>query len=159
MELLHRRIEHLLDDARQSMDLVDEQDVSGIAVRSDRRQIPGALDGGAARDADLAAHLVRDAIGGRRLPDPGRPVQQDVLERLLAQLRGLEQDAKVALDGVLVDVVGVVETPRSERELEMALLVARLRRGETLLPASASASRPATTTFTPPATRSRAPRG
>ena len=88
MELLHRRIEHLLDDPRQAVDLVDEQDVARRAVREDRGEVTGAFDRGTARDADLRAHLVRDAVRGRRLPDAGRPVEQDVLDRLLAQLRG-----------------------------------------------------------------------
>src|SRR5919204_2293805 len=124
------------------MDLVDEQHVARVAVREDRGEVARSLDCRTARDPDLYGHLVRDAVRGRGLADARRAVEEHVLERLLPELRRVELHAQLRLHRVLVDVVGVVEGARPERQLERALLVARLRRGEALLRhAFASASR------------------
>ena len=39
LEVLHRRIEHLLDDAVQAVDLVDEEHVAALEVGEDRREV------------------------------------------------------------------------------------------------------------------------
>src|SRR2546422_9715937 len=84
MELLHRRVEDLLDDAGQTVDLVDEQDGTVLEVRQDRGEIAGAFDRRPARDLYRNTELVRDHARERGLPHSRRTVERDVLERLVA---------------------------------------------------------------------------
>ena len=74
--VLHRRIEDLLDDAVEAMDLVDEQHVAGVEVGQQRRQIARALDHRTGGRANVDAHLARDHIGERGLAEPRRTVEQ-----------------------------------------------------------------------------------
>ena len=46
-EVLHRRIEHLLDLVVEAVDLVDEEDVALLEVREDGGEVARAGDGGA----------------------------------------------------------------------------------------------------------------
>src|SRR2546430_5828493 len=84
MEFLHRRVENLLDDAGQTVDLVDEQDGAVLEVRQDRGEIAGTFDRGPARDLYRNTELVRDHARERGLPHSRRTVERDVLERLVA---------------------------------------------------------------------------
>ena len=54
------------------------------------------------------------------LPRPGRPDEQDVVERLVARLRRLQRDRELVLDPRLPDEVA--EPPRAQRLLELFLL-------------------------------------
>ena len=107
MELLHRRVEDLLDDAGQTVDLVDEQDGTVLEVRQDRGEIAGAFDRGPARDLYRNTELVRDHARERGLPHSRRTVERDVLERLVAGLGRFYDDAELPFDLVLVDVLVV----------------------------------------------------
>ena len=62
-EVLHRRVEHLLDGAGQPVDLVDEEDVAVVEVREDRGDVPGALERGPARDPQADVELGGDDAG------------------------------------------------------------------------------------------------
>ena len=88
LEVLHRRVEDLLDGARQPVDLVDEEDVAVVEVGEDRGEVAGPLE---RRAADVMckpdAHLGGDDAGERGLAQPGRAGEQQVVERLAA-LRG-----------------------------------------------------------------------
>src|SRR5688572_21482613 len=105
------------------MYLVDEQHLAGLKVRQDRGQVPGPLDRGAAGDADRNAELVGDDVGERGLAHAGRSMQRDMVERLAAALRGLDEDPQLTFDRVLVDVFVVGEALRPERRLERSLAV------------------------------------
>src|SRR2546430_9414549 len=111
MELLHRRVEDLLDDARQTVDLVDEQDGTVLEVRQDRGEIAGAFDRGPARDLYRNTELVRDHARERGLPHSRRTVERDVLERLVAGPGPLHDHAAPPPDplpgGVLVRPQGL----------------------------------------------------
>ena len=72
-EVLHRRVEHLLDGAREAVDLVDEQHVAGLEVRQNGVEVEGAVDGRAGGDAHLHAHLVGEDAASVVLPRPGGP--------------------------------------------------------------------------------------
>ena len=74
--VLHRRVEDLLDDAVEAVDLVDEEDVAGLEVGEHRRQIARPLDHRAGGRADADPHLARDDVGERGLAEPGRAVEQ-----------------------------------------------------------------------------------
>ena len=51
------------------------------------------------------AELVADDIRERRLAEPGRSVEQHVIERFAALARGGNRDLKVRADALLADVV------------------------------------------------------
>ena len=71
--------------------------------------------------AHLHAELVGDHIGERRLAEAGRAVQQDVVERLAALLRGGNRDLQILAHAVLADVL--VEPPRAEARFVLRVLV------------------------------------
>src|SRR5213593_504382 len=81
-----------------------------------------------ARDTDRHPQLVGDDVRERRLPHPGWAVERDVLKRLAARLRRLDEDAQVAFDLVLIDVLVVRETLRPQRRLQRTLAVLAHRR-------------------------------
>ena len=109
-EVVDRRVEALLDDGVQAVDLVDEEDVVLLrASCEERRERALVLDDRAARRDELDAHLVREDVRERRLAEAGRPAEEDVIERLAALLRRLDEDAEVLLVLRLPDVV--VEGP------------------------------------------------
>ncbi len=82
LEILHRRIQHLLDGGLQAVDLVDEQHVARLQVGQDRGQVAGALDHRAGGGAEADAQLARDDLRQRGLAQARRPVQQHVVHRL-----------------------------------------------------------------------------
>ena len=95
LEILHRRIEDLLDRRLQAVDLVDEQHVAGLQVGQDRGQVAGALDHRAGGGAEADAQLARDDLRQRGLAEAGRAVQQHVVQRLAAGARGGDEDGEV----------------------------------------------------------------
>ena len=105
LEVFHRRIEDLLDDRAQAMDLVDEQHVVRLQVRQQRRQVAGALDHRSGRLPQAHAQLVRDDVRERGLAETRRAEDQHVIERLASVARGLDEDLHLRLDGRLADVV------------------------------------------------------
>ena len=105
LEFLQRRIQHLLDDRAEPVDLVDEQHVVGFEVGQDRREIAGAFEHGTRSLAEVDPHLVRDDVGQRRLAESRRPEDQHMVERLAAAPGGLDEDAHLLLDARLADVL------------------------------------------------------
>ena len=90
-EVLHRRVEVLLDDRLQAVDLVDEQDVAAAERGEDARQVALALERRARGHAHLGPQLVREQVRQRGLAEPGRPGEQHVVERLAALARRLRR--------------------------------------------------------------------
>ena len=87
-----------------------------IAARS-----PGRSMTGPCRRSDGDAELVRDDGGQRRLAEPGRAVEQRVVERLAAVPRRGDRDLQVLSDPILADVV--VERAGPEPGLVLDVLV------------------------------------
>ncbi|MNE53191.1 hypothetical protein D3C80_1479020 [compost metagenome] len=85
------------------MDLVDEQDVARLQIGQDRRQIPRLGQdrprGGAKAHAQFPRHDLRQ----RRLAQPRRSEQQDVIQRLRAPARRVDEDLQIALGRRLTD--------------------------------------------------------
>ena len=81
-EVLHRRVEDLLDRVTEPMNLVDEEHVARAEAGQDGGEVARPLDGGSGGRPDLGAHLGRDDVRERRLAEPGWPVQEDVIDRL-----------------------------------------------------------------------------
>ena len=94
LEVLERRIEDLLDDRRQPVDLVDEQHVARLEVREQRREVARTLEHRSRRLAQVHAELVRDDVRQRRLAESRRSEQQHVVERLAALARRLDEDRR-----------------------------------------------------------------
>ena len=120
-EVLHRRVEDLLDDVAEPMNLVDEQHVPGAEGRQHRGEVAGPLDGRAARRPNLRPHLGRHDVRQRRLPQARRAVEEDVVDRLRALLGGVDEDRQVLLDPILAGEL--VEPPRPNGRLERELLI------------------------------------
>src|SRR5262249_48229092 len=121
---LHRRIERLLDDVVQPVDLVDEEDLAALEVREDRREVARALEHGTRRRADADRELVRDHVRERRLPEAGRAVEEHAVEDVAARARGRDLHAEVLADRLLADVL--VERARTERRLDDEIVVERV---------------------------------
>ena len=68
-------------------------------------EIAGLLDGLATRRAEADRRLVGDDVGQRCLPEPRTAVEQDMVERLAASGRRLNEDAEVVLEPRLPDVL------------------------------------------------------
>ena len=110
--VLHRRIEDLFDGRAHAVHFVDEEHLAHLERRQHRRQIAGLFDDRAGRRSDRHAELVGDHVGKRGLAEPGRTVQQHVIERL-APLPGRgNRDVQIFADAILADVL--VERPRPQ---------------------------------------------
>ena len=115
LEVLHGRVEDLLDRPRQAMDLVDEQHVAVVEVGEDGGEVAGALERGTAGDPQADVHLGGDDSRQRGLAQAGRAREQQVVGGLAATARGAEQDLEVLLEPRLADEL--VEPPGPERDL------------------------------------------
>src|SRR6185369_8247952 len=102
-EVFHRAVEVLLDGDRKTVDLVEEEDVAALERREDPREVGGARERRPARRVEVRARFARDQRAERRLAESGKSRQQDVVERLLAHVRGRQRDAEVLDDARLAD--------------------------------------------------------
>ena len=142
LEVLHRRIEDLLDDRAQAMDLVDEQHVVRLQVGQQRREVAGALDHRPGGLAQVHAELVRDDVRERGLAEARRAEDQHVVERLAPVARRLDEDLHLRLDRRLADVVG--ELLRAHGAVERRFVALRACRYDAVLLRSSSLPPPAT---------------
>ena len=113
--VLHRRIEHLLDRGVEAVDLVDEQDVAVLEVGEQRGEVARLGDHRARGRAEADAHLAREDPGERGLAEPRRAVEQHMVERLAAALRGVDEHAQILARGLLADEL--VEALRPKRRV------------------------------------------
>src|SRR5205085_7533039 len=87
------------------------------------RQVAGLFDHRPGGRLDVAAHLVGDDVGERRLADAGGAIQQDVVEGLAALAGGFGEDVEIALGFPLAYVLA--QPLGAQAQLELTLLVAR----------------------------------
>ncbi len=110
LEVLHGWIQELLHDVRQPVDLVHEQDVAGLDAREDAHEIVAALERRPRARLEPAAHLVGEDDRQRRLAEPGWPVEEHVVQALVALPSSLDRDPealdRLALADVLVQALG-----------------------------------------------------
>ena len=86
--VLHRRVEGLLQRARQAVDLVDEEHAARLERGEERGDVALALERRARRSARTARRARAATIcASEVLPRPGRAGEQDVVERLAARGR------------------------------------------------------------------------
>jgi hypothetical protein len=86
-------------------------------------------------------------VSERRLPEAGRAVEQEVVERFVALLRGVYGDAEVVLEFLLADEL--IESARSQRNVDRLVVVPRLARDDALLSRRSPASRRMLVLFRP----------
>ena len=122
-EVLHRGVEHLFDAVREAVDLVDEEHIMLLQIRQESGEVAAPFDGGAGRLAEVDAELVGDDAGERRLAEARRPVEQDVVERLAARERRLDEDGEVRLDLLLADVLAELARAQAVLPVVAVLLV------------------------------------
>ena len=118
-EVLERRVEDLLDRAVEPVDLVDEEHVARLERGQDRGDVALPLERRPGDLPDRDAELAPDDLRERRLAEPRRAGEQNVVERLAAPVRGVERDRELLLDSLLPDEVG--ERAGPERALELLL--------------------------------------
>lgn len=95
------------------MDLIDEQHVAVFQFGQDRRQIAGSLESWAGSDLKVAAHLRRNDVRKRRLPEAWRTGEKQVVSRLSTASGGTEHDTEVALEFLLSDKLRERAGPKS----------------------------------------------
>ncbi len=97
--------------------------VARLQVGQDGGEVAGALDdragGGAKPDPEFAG----DDLGERGLAETGRPVQQDMVQRLATGAGGRDEDGQVLARGALADELR--QALRTQRGLRRVLLQAR----------------------------------
>src|SRR5207247_3086719 len=82
--VLERRVEDLLDRARQAVDLVDEENVALPEAGQNRRDVALPLQRRPRDRTEPDTELLADDVGEARLAQARRADQQEVVERLLA---------------------------------------------------------------------------
>ncbi len=114
LEVLHGRVEDLLDDPGEPVDLVDEEDVALAELREHGGEVAGPLDGGTGGDVDGDAHLAGDDAGQARLAETGRAGEQHVVDGLGPAAGGLEDDLEVVLQLRLPHELGQGAGPQAD---------------------------------------------
>lgn len=99
--VLHGRVEVLLDNGAEAVDLVDEEHVARVEAGQQTGQVARLVQHGARRDAQLGAHLVGDDVRERGFAQSRGAVQQHMVERVAAHECRLDEDAEV-LDDLLL---------------------------------------------------------
>ena len=101
------------------MDLVDEEDRAGLEGGQERGDVGLALERRARGLDERRAELGGDDVRERGLAEPGGAGEQDVVERLVAALGGLDEDGELAGHLLLVDEV--LERARAQRAVELVV--------------------------------------
>jgi hypothetical protein len=87
----------------QPVDLVDEENVPAFQIGENSGEIVGAFDDGTRGRDQLGPHLRGYDVSECGLAEPGRPVEQAVVERFLPVAGGPYEDAQVLLERLLPD--------------------------------------------------------
>src|SRR5512134_2154987 len=125
LEVLHRRVQGLLDRSRQAMNLVDKEDVMLLEVRQDRRKIARVRQDQAGRRTERPSHFTRNDVGNGRLSKAGWTVKYRMVERFTALFGRLDADPQGIFHARLPDVL--VKRLRTKRLLHAAFIVRQLR--------------------------------
>jgi hypothetical protein len=97
------------------MNFVDEEHVPLFEISELRGQIARLGNYRPRGRTEIDAELARDDLRERCLAEPRRPDEQDMIERVLARLRRLDEDFQVLARGLLAGEVG--ERLRPERRV------------------------------------------
>ena len=102
-----------------------------LEVRQDCGEVARALDGWAGGDAHRDAHLSGDDVRERRFAEAGRAIEEQVVERFVALLGGVDGDAEVVFELLLADEF--IEPPWSQRDVDLLVVFPRLAGDNALL--------------------------
>ena len=100
-KIFHGGVEVFFDDAVQTVDFVDEQNVVFLQACEKPRKIACLFENGPARNVDVHAHFFRDDARKRRLAESRRARKKAMVERIAAALCRSDGDGKTFLDVVL----------------------------------------------------------
>src|SRR4051812_12198650 len=120
LAVLHRRIERLLERARQPVDLVDEEDAVLLERGEERRDVALALERRPRGLHERHVELVRHDLRERGLAEARRAREQHVVERLPSPPRRLDEHLELVLHRALADEV--LEPPRPQRAIELVVV-------------------------------------
>ncbi len=120
-ELLHRRVEELLERRPQAVHFIYKEDVAVLEPGEHADQVARALEHWAGRGADVHFQLLCHEQRQRRLAESRRAEEERVVERLLALLGCVDGDLQRLLDLRLSDEL--VESRRPERGVGEPLVV------------------------------------
>ena len=104
------------------MDLVDEQDVALLEIGEERCEIAGAGDHRAGGGAEVHPELARHDLGERRLAEPRRAGEEDMVEGLAAGAGGGDEDLEIGPRLGLADELG--EALRAQLPVGLVLAAA-----------------------------------
>ncbi len=88
------------------MDFIDKQHIAFLKIGQHGGQITGAFDHRPGGGADIHAHFVCYDIGQRGFAQPGRAIEEDVIQRFLALSGGLNEYRKVGTNLFLANIFG-----------------------------------------------------
>ena len=125
-EVLHGGIQDLFDGAGQAVDLVDEQDVTGLELGEHGRQITGPLQGGPRGGLQMGAEFVGDDVSQGRLAQSRRAGEEQVVDRLAALASRAQEHIEMALQLTLADEL--LEAARTQSGLAEPVGRQRIRR-------------------------------
>ena len=97
LEVLHGRVQDLLDGSAQAMDLVHEEHVAFDQVGQDGGQVAGPHQGRPGGDPEAGAHLVGDDPGQRGLPQARWTSEEEVVDGLGPAPGRLQHDLQMFL--------------------------------------------------------------
>src|SRR5205085_6428036 len=98
----------------EPMNLVYEQHVAFLQVRKKRCEVASFFYDRTCCRTQFGLHLVCDDVGERGLAESGRTCQKNVVERLVAIERGLDEDAQVIGSLALAYVLGKSRWPERQ---------------------------------------------
>ncbi len=117
--VLHRRVEGLLERARQAVDLIDEEHAARLERGQKRRDVSLALERRSGGLHERNLQLGRDDLRERGLAESRRPGEQQVVERLAARAARLDRHRELLAQRLLADELR--EPARAQRAVELVL--------------------------------------
>ena len=102
-----------------------EQEIILLQVIEDSCHVPGLFDSRSRSHLDMHTHLIGYNSRQGRLAKTGRPVQQNVIQRLFSLLCRLDGNQEIFPDPLLAYIV--LKTFRTERILSLCVLIGKSR--------------------------------
>ena len=112
-KIFQRRVEDFFHGTVEPVNLIDEEDIVGFQIGQYRGQVTGAFDGRAGGRPDVGAHLRGDDMSQAGLAEPGRSVEQDMIQGFLAALGRGDSYLEVFLGLFLSRKLGQVPGPQT----------------------------------------------
>ena len=103
--VFHRRIEQLLRHPAQAMNLVNEQQITGLQVDQQPNDVARAFQGRCTGDLALHPHLFGQHHGHGGFAQARRAIEQHMIEGIAAAKRRFHRNAQHLLELALADVV------------------------------------------------------